>query len=406
MDNRMRRKESGAALVIVLLLLTILSMLVADFLYRVRVNSYLTGNQVEQVRAKAVAQAGINASGGILLHSAPFNQNYRGNFQNQFIKLFQCRCYTASTLGELVGQELNPEAKLAQGEQEGKAEDELLWTPTECGEWSLVIQYPIGEDTLRLEIFDEQARLNLNGLVIQSQNPEEQGAQENSVFKPIVKSLFALRLRERGIEVDDKVLDEIMVALIDWLDYGQAGGSLDKDLQESYQDGDRIYFVKNGPMETVSELRMIPGVNEEFYYAVKDFLTVYPMTHNGKNFNFKVNFDLASLAVVYALVQGSSYQGDLPGMTEEEAMEMAGQMVQNGIDENEFLVPRQVLPELKGKLNISGSSFLLNAELPQPRYYHLVSSGITPSGVNYTIEAVVLVNPGKEELRFLYWREG
>jgi len=396
--------------VIVLLLLTILSVLVADFLYRVRVNSYLTGNQLEQVRAKAVAQAGINAAKGLLLHSAPFNINYRGNFQNQYIKLFQCRCYTESTLGDWTGEEFKPEKEQFEqetqlgGQEQGK-KGELLDTPLECGEWSILIQYPIGEDTLHLEIFDEQARLNLNALVMRSQNPDEQGAQENILFKPIVKELFMIRLRERGIEVDEKLMDELMNSLIDWLDYGTVGGSLDKDLNDSFQDGDRIYSNKNGPMDTVSELRMLPGVNEEFYYAVKDFLTVYPMKPDGKDFSLKVNFDLASLGVVYALVRGSSYQGDIPGMTEEKAMEYAKQMIQTGIGENGFLTQRQVDPDLKPKLNTSGTSFLLNPELPQPRFYHIVSSGITNSGVNYTIEAVVLVTPGAEQLRFLYWHE-
>ncbi len=76
------------------------------------------------------------------------------------------------------------------------------------------------------------------------------------------------------------------------------------------------------------------------------------------------------------------------------------------MDPNGFLTQREVLPELRAKLNTSGTSFLLNPELPQPRYYRLVSSGITKSGINYTIEAVVMVTPGKDDLRFIYWHEG
>ncbi len=398
------KKDSGAALVIVLLLLTIMSALVADFLYRVRVNSYLTGNQLEQVRAKAVAQAGINAAHGLLLHSAPFNIGYRGNFQNQFVKLFSCRCYSGTLMGgNTVQPGQNPAP--AQGNTVNNA-NTLFTQPTECGEWSLVLEYPIDEDMLRLEIFDEAARLNLNGLVIKNPNPEEEGAQENLPFKPIIKNLLDIRLKERGVEVAEEDLDSIMTMLVDWLDYGQVNGALDKDQTESYQDGDRIYSNKNGPMDTVSELRMIPGINEEIYYTVKDFFTVYPMTQDQKNFSFKVNFDLASLAVVYALVRGTSYSGEVAGMDEQAAMEMAVSMVEKGMDQQGFLTQREVLPELRAKLNTSGTSFLLNPELPQPRYYRLVSSGITKSGINYTIEAVVMVTPGKDDLRFIYWHEG
>ncbi len=391
---------------IVLLLLTVLSVLVADFLYRARVNSYLTGNQLEQVRAKSVAQAGINASRGILLNISPFNLDARGNFQNQLVRLYQCRCYTVSSLGDLTGQDLTGGEQPPPSEETTGTKDDLITKSTECGEWSMLLQYPIEEDTLRLEIFDEQSRLNLNALVLQSQNPEELGAAENPAFKPIVKNLFLIRLRERGIEVDEKVLDETIDALVDWMDYGTVGSSLDKDLQDSFQDGDRIYSNKNGPMDTVSELRMIPGINEEIFYALKDSFTVYPLAKDNKNFSLKVNFDLASLAVVYALVRGSSYQADLPGMSEQAAMEKSLQMVQAGVDENQYLTQRQVLPELQARLNTSGSSFLLNPELPQARYYHIISSGITQSGINYTIEAVVMVSAGKDQIRFLYWREG
>ena len=87
-------------------------------------------------------------------------------------------------------------------------------------------------------------------------------------------------------------------------------------------------------------------------------------------------------------------------------MEKSLQMVQAGVDENQYLTQRQVLPELQARLNTSGSSFLLNPELPQARYYHIISSGITQSGINYTIEAVVMVSAGKDQIRFLYWREG
>lgn len=392
--SKNREKKSGAVLVIVLLLLAFFSVLVADFLYQVRINSYLTFNEQEQVRAKALAKAGINAGQGILLHSAPFTRSYRGNFQNQFVNLFQCKCYTSSTLGGIFGGEEQKKT----GTQE--APDSL------CGEWSFSLQYPVEEDTLYIQITDEQAKINVNALVSYSGGGEEKGAKENPALRPIVDALIKFRAKETGMELTDKEVEAILSYLIDWLDFGSVEGALDRDLNEYYQDGDRLYANKNGPMDTVSELKMIPGINDQLYNALKDYFTVYPLDQasKGKSFSPKVNIHLANLGVVYALVKGASAQGERSALTEEEAMNYAVQIMKSGMDEKGFLRERDIPAELKQYLN--QANFILDPTSPIPRTYRIISTAITGSGINYTIEAVVQAKPGSGSLKFLYWREG
>jgi len=401
-----RRAESGAALVVVLLLLALFAGLVADFLYNIRINTYLARNQTDQARAQFVAQAGISASQGLLLHSRPFAKGGRSNFQNQYFNLFECKCFTSAGLGD-AGTALDSfqQDQQAQSRNSGLSAglDEQL-VNTDCGEWSLVIDYPLGEDTLHLVISDEQARLNLNGLVKKGLNPQEQGAAENEEFKPVVAELLALKLKELGMNVNQEELSGLVDLMVDWEDYGQVSGSIDHDQNQSFQDGDLVYSNKNGPMDTVSELKMIPGINDEIYYAVKDFFTVYPMNIDTGQPLWKVNTDMASLAVIYALVRGSSYQADKPGISEEEAMDAARKIVESGIDEKGFIKSREIPAELKNKLN--PANFILNPDVAQYRWYHIISTALTPSGINYTIEAVVMVKPDGKSLRFVYWREG
>jgi len=396
-----RDGKRGAALVVVLLLLAFFAGVIADFVYNIRVNSYITANQVEQVRAKFVAEAGVNAARGILLHSAPFSQNGQATFQNDYFNLFHCKCYTDSTLPGMTASS----AQNQQGQtKQLNLGDQVENKGTDCGEWSLVIDYPMDEDLLHLEIHDEQARINLNALVKKSLNPDEQGAALNDAFKPVVAELFKIRLTELGMTVDERELGALIDLVVDWEDWGQANGALDSDLNQTYQDGEVIYSNKNGPMDTVSELKMIPGITDEIYYALRDFLTVYPVTTDRGDYPMKVNADMAPLAVVYAIVRGSSYQAENFTVSEEDALQYARQIVESGISDDGKMKHREIPAELKGKLNVG--TFLLSADIPQPRWYHLVSTAVTPSGVNFTIDAVVMVIPGTQHLQIVYWREG
>jgi len=399
--NRPRpdRGQKGAALVLVLLLIALFAGIVADFLYTIRINTYLARNKTDQVRGKFVAEAGITAAKGILTHSSPFSRNGRGIFQNDYFSLYQCKCYTSSQASSLqAGTQMELEA---QAQEEGSTAQTAA---SDCGEWKLVIDYPMDEDTLHLEISDEQARLNLNALVKKGMNPEEQGTSVNEAFKPIVAELLKYRLREIGRDVSDNEITGLVDLIVDWVDYGTAEGALDSDMNQSFVDGDNLYYNKNAAMDTVSELKMIPGVSDEVYYAVKDFFTVYPLNPETAAPLYKVNIDMANQAVLYALIRGASWQAQAPAVSEDEAIKYAQDIVQTGIETDGKLKTREIPAELRGKLNMG--TFQLNPDLPQPRWYHLVSSAIAPSGVNYTIEAVVLVMPGTNKLRFLYWREG
>jgi len=397
------RGRQGAALVIVLLMLALLAGVVADFLYSVRINTYLAGNQAEQARAKAVAEAGVAASEGILRHSRPFGRGGQSVFQNEYYNLFRCKCLGPDSGLQLPGP---AEEKQNSGRLGGSREEDeqVLNMSSDCGEWSLTIDYPMGDDMLHLQVFDEQARINLNGLVKKTINPEEQGMALNEAFKPAVMELFALRLREMGAQVDQRELTGLIDLMVDWEDFGQSGGNIDSDLNESYEDGDLIYANKNGLMDTVSELKMIPGISDDIYYAVKDFFTVYPVAPETGNPVWKVNTDMASVGVLYALIRGSSYQGDVPAATEEECMLAAQQMVTSGVDENGFRKAREIPAELRGRINVT--NFALNSDMAQIRWYRIVSTAITPSGVNYIIEAVVAVKPDGQTINYVYWREG
>ncbi len=389
-NSRREPPDAGVALIVVLLLVAILSIAVSEFLYEVRINAVLTRNYQDRLQARYVAKAGVNAARGLLRHAAPFDQRYRGNFQNQFINLFHC---------EGISQASGATPDLT--EDQVDEQEEESWTRLNYGAWSMDISYPIAESLLNLRITDEQARLNLNALVRRGINPDDDGARENPLFRPVLFELLRGRLQQLNMEYTDDEINAILDFLADWLDYGTVDGSFDSDLNQYYEDGDRVYSNKNGPMDTVSELRMIPFVTDQLYHAVKDLVTVYPWNEGEGTFSPRVNMHLAGQEVLFALLRGATYKDGQPSYSEEEVMAMVKAMIEQGISEQGFLKDRRVPREIRNEVN----PFELNPRIPQSRFYRVHSSGMTAGGIIHTIETVIRVDPGGRDLVMLYWRE-
>jgi len=379
--------ERGVALVVVLLLVAMVAALASEMIYESRIQMALARNYQDHLRARYVAKAGFNIARGLLIHTIPFDSN-RGLFQNDFINLFRCQCLS-----------LVPEGELGLTEEQSREQAEKPPQELEgCGLWKLAISYPIEDDLLDLSLTDEQTRLNLNALVRPSLSAGEEGAREDpqKVFRRMLRTLFLYQANRRQITLSEAEADAILDYLVDWLDYGAADGEFDSDQNQTFEDGDRIYSNKNGPLDTLDELRMIPGMTDDLFYAVRDYLTVYPIKKElppPREFSSQVNLNLASQEVLLALICGAeTAQGVCPF---DDVMPRVLENIQAGFAENGYLINRPVIPSIS-------TYKLVN---PPFRYYRIVSSGVTESGVVATIQAVVKVIRGQQKVETLYWSE-
>lgn len=380
--------ERGVALVVVLLLVAIVAALASEMVYESRIQMSLARNYQDHLRARYVAKAGFNIARGLLIHTTPFDAN-RGTFQNDFINLFRCQCLSQvpeGTLG-LTEEQAREQAEKPPQELEG------------CGLWKLAINYPMEEDLLDLSLTDEQTRLNLNALVRPSLSEGEEGAREDPqrAFRRVLRTLFLYQANRRQLPLTEAEADAILDYLVDWIDYGVADGEFDSDASQTFEDGDRIYSNKNRPLDTVDELRMIPGMTDELFYAVRDYLTVYPIKMQGQRqiFSPEVNLDLTSQEVLLALICGAETASGVCNF--EEVMARVQDNIHAGFSETGFLVNRPVIDSIKNYKLMPGAAMA--------RYYRIVSSGITDSGVVATIRAVVKVGGGPQRVQILYWSE-
>ena len=143
--------------------------------------------------------------------------------------------------------------------------------------------YPVGGGFVSAEITDESGKLNVNLLQKASDSDYQ------TKLKPIWQRLFKV------LEIEPDVVD----AIRDWVD--------ENDLTEGVYGAEAGYYerlvppytCKNGPLDTISEIRLIKGITHEVYKKLttgcggKPCLTVAPTD--------KVNVNTVSVEVCQAL---------------------------------------------------------------------------------------------------------
>jgi general secretion pathway protein K len=140
--------------------------------------------------------------------------------------------------------------------------------------------YAVGEGFVSGEITDESSKLNINLL---------QKTTDYEKWKPVWERLFQV------LEIEP----ELIGAIKDWLDEDDIPEDLNGAEASYYENLDPPYTVKNGPIDSVGELRLIRGVTEEVYGKLaagcggKPCFTTAPTT--------QINVNTVSVEVCWAL---------------------------------------------------------------------------------------------------------
>ncbi len=143
------------------------------------------------------------------------------------------------------------------------------------------IDYPLGDGTLSVQIHDETAKFNLNSLVT--------GTVGQKQVKH-AKLLYMLSL----LSVPEKEAASLVASIIDWLD------PPDDVENAAYLRRDPPSLPKNGPLDTLEEIRLIDGMTDTLYRKVVPYLTVYG--HIGAaGATGKVNINTADHLVIRSL---------------------------------------------------------------------------------------------------------
>ena len=242
--------QRGIVLVIVVITIAILSTIVIDFIYSTRVSYEISANSSNDVQARHIAKSGVRVVRGVLRKKTPEN---------------------LPVLKGIFGRAITSE--------------------NGAGGWKLSItSFPIGEGNISLQVVDERSKVNLNALV------DQRSGRVDFQVRTQLNELF------RFLGVETEKADLFVASLVNWLDGAAPGSGNDQDPDGAggnyYTKLDNPYYIKDGPLDSVEEIRMIEGMDKDFFLQVKDYLTVYPKDK-------KVNFSTASKTVIMATIKAA-----------------------------------------------------------------------------------------------------
>ena len=142
--------------------------------------------------------------------------------------------------------------------------------------------YPVGEGYVSGKITDESSKLNINLL------------KDNTGYDkwgPVWKRLFEV------LDIDPGVIN----AIKDWVDADDISSDLTGAEASYYRRLDPPYTAKNGPIDSIGELRLIRGITDEIYNQLTTGCDGVPCFTTAPTSLDKVNVNTVSIEVCQAL---------------------------------------------------------------------------------------------------------
>ena len=206
-DSPELKNEKGIALLMVLWIITLLSVICAEFSWTMRSETVIVRNFKEAEQAYYTAEAGVNRAIIELIRSA----------KNLRIK--------------------------KQVDEEDEEPEVRYWEPG-GGPY----EFKFGEGRCEVRIEDENNKISLNRMA----------------FKSKKKNLKILL--EKNTLLEGEELDTVVDSLIDWRDKNHNHG-LNGAEDDYYESLDIPYECRDGEIPVLEELLMIKGIDEKIYYG-------------------------------------------------------------------------------------------------------------------------------------------
>ncbi len=351
------RNERGQALIIVLLIVAILTAVIVEFAYTTRVNIDITMRMRDSIQAQRIAVAALEIEKNILLLDLSISPS----------------------ADYAVTGELNEKAQL----------------------WSQIANFPLpvtmkeqNIGIMRGLISDEAGKFDLNALI------GSDTITANQTLDGICRRLF------EELKLDPNTVDVIE----DWIDSDELPRPYGAE-SEYYEGLNPPYRSKDAPLDSVTELKMMKGIDTKTFNVLmgktdvngkplmqpadamdSPFFTVFPKYYD-PNSTFKINVNTASpvlLAAMYNL--DDSQVQDIVSAREQTPFMSIGDFTNElskiGIDLNNPQVQA-----VNGYIDVKSD------------YFSMDGIGIIQDGVTYIVRAVYYRNRQTRTFTLLYWRE-
>ena len=401
-----RSSENGAALLIVLLVVAVLTVLVAEFAVSARMDYRLANQYRAGIQGRYLARSAVEiAVAGI--------RSTNNDFRDGRYKGATCGSKLHATIMANLPSALSPTLAATFGAVAGSTEEQS------ADEWCVTIPYfPTPGGAIGARITNERGKINVNALV------QRVGADppRYNVDRAVAEQVFwVLNETTPDMPLDDDALYDIVAAMIDWID-----GDIDVHTDIGTGAEDRHYSsllepyaIKNGPLDTLDELLLVRGVTQDIFARAAPYLTVYPSDFafgtTPSRYANHVDLNAAPRVVIAAAILGAD--ADEQSWVVDDAYAVADCLISQRSPQSGEL--DESIPFIGlGALNRCRTEEGVPAKLPtkltvlqkrhagKPRFYTVEAYGNVGGVVTRTRAVVRKRSQGQDaETTLLYWRE-
>jgi hypothetical protein len=281
--SKFSKERSGVILIIVLWVLVILSALAISLGRKTSIELALAKNAIGKVRAKFISWAGvvyaINQIYRDTQDSSSFKKDtfaYCGIKENPDVSLEDLFSHreVGSGFFEIVYNQYSDESEVMI--------EEIIIGNKYSGNRSVDIVNQQGPFMKRKSFYgfsDEERKININGITKKDYN----------ILSELILS-FGYQEEKANI---------ISASIVDWTDGDDTITGGEKGAENAYYEGlERPYRSKNTYFDVKEELLLVRGMTKEIYYAIEDYVTVFP-----RGGSLQINFETATAPVLRALAR-------------------------------------------------------------------------------------------------------
>ncbi len=268
-----KQHEKGVALIMVLTTLTLVSLVVSEFAFESRVEYQVAINAQDELQAYNNALSAMRLRSLLLKQASKMESTIKMLFTamglpasslpptSQIMQMVPIDCGMLSGLFKLKDSRLIPQTALENAAAPAASGDEEAVNAVFMGDCSA-------------ELISEHSKISVNILRNNS------GIAPQQTIPRHILSLYTKDM-EKFFEKDDangqhaEKPDELVSAIKDWVDDDseETGGSADED--RHYQYLDDSYKAKNAPFDSLEEIQLVYGINDELWNILRDKLTIY-----------------------------------------------------------------------------------------------------------------------------------
>ena len=283
-------RESGAALLTVLVAVMVIFIMLFEFQYGAMVERQLAYNDLNQVQAYYLAKAGARMAllRVAIYGRAQYQLGQQASAQMAAIKPFLEMIWSVP----LPAFPPVPDGKLSKADKDA-AEKTLSETKMSEGKTTHVITSESSKINLNYLVFDPAASQGKPPLAAPGATPQGLFQYVGNLLVNLISNF--IRDSDNPFEEFGNIKpEEIVYNIMDWVSPGD--GAVAGGAKDSYYEAQKPpYKAKRNRFYTIDELRLVKGIDEHLYTKLKPYVTV------SSGDDGKINLNSATVTVYKAL---------------------------------------------------------------------------------------------------------